>query len=539
MLIIQKVEEEVRNNILIFGTSRSGKTKLSMLINKRFNYNAIATDSIVSAFEKSLPELNINKHNADRATVLRLKPFLDAYMNSLNNYNNRQRDYNYVVEGCYLDLLSYKDYYKYVKIVLVQDLPSYKDYYERLIKYDKSCDWTAQISKDQLIEYCKNLKRENDRFIAYCKQNNIKYYNTADDRDSVFETILNDLQDSIFRDKDDFLETVRIHYGSLTINVEAPGSLTNSLLRRFAGVVTYDYRFKENKDYTIKFLYSIDNIDLETLHCTPEGLDVEVEFKIDNDKKECYVFLDRKLEKQIKKQLIHKMFNMIALRLFQLKKAVFLHCACVEKNNNIVIISGNPFSGKTVTLLNLLDAGFNYITNDFLIIDYFDDKIQFLPSSKYIGIRKTKKWLEIPSMNEKYAGLKTERKIVVKDDYIMMPPEKLVELNEVNFGNSGGELKLLVFPKYKPGERFESKDKAMDDVKQEIDYQLLFNFLRYNNDSLDSKPFDIYKINVDVGEQIDNDLIFNTIYNANAFDISQNENTIQEYVNFINNKLKD
>ena len=527
----------MRSNILIFGTSRSGKTKLSMLINKRFNYNAIPTDSIVSAFEKSMPELNINKHNADRATVLRLKPFLDAYMNSLNNYNNRQRDYNYVVEGCYLDLLSYKDYYKYVKIVLVQDLPSYKDYYERLIKYDKSCDWTAQISNDELIEYCKNLKRENDRFIAYCKQNNIKYYNTADDRDSVFETILNDLQDTIFKDKDDFLETVRVHYGSLTINVEAPGSLTNSLLRRFTGVITHDYRFKEHKDYTIKFLYSIDDIDSEILSCNLDGIDIDIKFKIDNDKKECYVLLDKKLEKQVKKQIVHKMFKLISLRLFQLKKAVFLHCACVEKDGKIAIVSGNPFSGKTVTLLNLLDGGFNYITNDFLIIDYFDNKIQFLPSSKYVGIRRTQKWLEIPSMNKKYANLKTENKILVKEDYIMMPPERLVELNGVNFGNSGGELKLLVFPKYKPGENFEAKVKDKDELKQEIEYQLLFNFLRYSNDSLDSEPFDIYKINVDVGEQIDNDLIFNTIYNACAYDISQNENTVKEYIDFINDKI--
>ena len=51
-------------NIIILGVARSGKTTLARMIKKRYsNYNIIDGDCIRNAFEKSIPEVNINHVN--------------------------------------------------------------------------------------------------------------------------------------------------------------------------------------------------------------------------------------------------------------------------------------------------------------------------------------------------------------------------------------------------------------------------------------------------------------------------------------------
>lgn len=524
----------MRNNILIFGSSRSGKTMLAKKINKKFNFNIIMTDSVVSAFEKGMPNLNINHTNMDRETLVTLKPFLDAYIKSLNNYNNRQRDINFVIEGSYLDLESYKDYSKFCRVVLVNSLPTYMDYYNQLKKYDKEYDWTSQISDEDLLEYCKNLKKDNDRIIKYCKENNIRYFDTSSNRESVLDSIVNELSDNIYLDKYKDDGKIAAHYGSLNIVVEAKWYLLDSLRRRYSGVMTFDSQFA-TKDYRIKFVDELDS-DREIYSCFIDGINLDAKFTIDNDNRECTVLLDPEHDKQTKKRIMQRMVKFVFLRLFQLKKAIFLHCACVEKDGKAVIISGNPCSGKTVTMLNLLSKGFNYITNDFLIIDYVDGKLKFLPSAKYIGIRKTKEWIETPE-NKKYKDLESKDKIVVSDDYIMMPPNNLLALNDVDFGDINSCLKVILFPTYTPNKNFEHEKLKSDFVKNELSYQLLFNFLGYNNSPLNSEKYDLYKINVEVKNEIDNAKVWDEILKVPSFAISQNENTNDEYMGFILKQL--
>lgn len=48
-------------NIIIFGTSRSGKTQLAKLLSTKLNYSIVMVDSLVSAFQNSMPELEINQ----------------------------------------------------------------------------------------------------------------------------------------------------------------------------------------------------------------------------------------------------------------------------------------------------------------------------------------------------------------------------------------------------------------------------------------------------------------------------------------------
>lgn len=77
-------------NIIIFGTSRSGKTQLAKLLSTKLNYSIVMVDSLVSAFQNSMPELEINHTNRDGKSINNLEPFLLAYIKSINKIDKKQ-----------------------------------------------------------------------------------------------------------------------------------------------------------------------------------------------------------------------------------------------------------------------------------------------------------------------------------------------------------------------------------------------------------------------------------------------------------------
>ena len=74
---------------------------------------------------------------------------------------------------------------------------SIQKYYNMLKKYDKEYDWTYNLSKKDLLNYCKNLYNHNNYLANKCTENKIKYYDTANNREKVFETILIDIKNDL------------------------------------------------------------------------------------------------------------------------------------------------------------------------------------------------------------------------------------------------------------------------------------------------------------------------------------------------------
>ena len=181
-------------NIIIFGSSRSGKTELAKRLSKKLNYNIVMVDSLVSAFQNSMPEMEINHSNRDGKAINNLEPFLLAYLKSINKMDKKARNINYVIEGSYFNfdtIVKLKE--KFIVIVLVNDLANEHEYYDMLKKYDKPHDWTYNLSDEELLDYCKNLYNHNKHIISICKKNGIKYYDTAINREDMFNAILKEI----------------------------------------------------------------------------------------------------------------------------------------------------------------------------------------------------------------------------------------------------------------------------------------------------------------------------------------------------------
>lgn len=95
------------------------------------------------------------------------------------------------------------------------------------------------------------------------------------------------------------------------------------------------------------------------------------------------------------------------LQILANKGASFIHASAVEYNNKAIIILGNHHSGKTTTLLQLLESGkTNFITNDKLVLlkENEEDVILGVPSRimvRDISVSNLKKLAQYYSNNKK------------------------------------------------------------------------------------------------------------------------------------------
>ncbi len=181
----------MKNNIIIFGSSRSGKTTFGRMITEELNYNLVCLDSLVSAFSKSLPQLNINHEDRSGESVKNFRPFLKAYIKSLNGIDKKEKKLFFTFEGSYFcldDIIQYKDNFEI--IIFVLDLATPYDYFNHLKKYDKKFDWSYNLNDKELLEYSKNLFTYNKNLILQCKEHNLKYYNTAINRTRLFKKLI-------------------------------------------------------------------------------------------------------------------------------------------------------------------------------------------------------------------------------------------------------------------------------------------------------------------------------------------------------------
>lgn len=179
-------------NILIYGTSRSGKTSIGKFLSENLDHNFICGDSFVSAFEKSMPELCITHKDRTGKSVENIQGFLWEYINSMNKKDKKSRGINFILESAYFDIYKLKqEIDKYIVIILLGEYNTPNDVLEQLNMYDKEYDWTFHLNDIEKQKYAEHLFYANNNLKKFCEQNNLKYFITNFDRDKTFKEILN------------------------------------------------------------------------------------------------------------------------------------------------------------------------------------------------------------------------------------------------------------------------------------------------------------------------------------------------------------
>ena len=188
----------MKNNIIIAGVPRAGKSTVSHLLSKKYGYQHISMDSIIAGFEKCFPETGVNTYQGlsslETLRVIsgKMAPFVRAMLDS--------SEYDEFEPGMVLDMyqLLPEDYDKYIRganCEIVYFITSDVSPEERFLiqkKYDTEKDYSFYKSDEELREGAECIVEQSIIMRKQCEQLGLKYYETATEREKNIQRFLDE-----------------------------------------------------------------------------------------------------------------------------------------------------------------------------------------------------------------------------------------------------------------------------------------------------------------------------------------------------------
>lgn len=177
-------------NLVILGASRAGKTTLAREICKVYpNYHVINGDSIRSAFEKTLPQNNINKYNGNGMKEDFAK-FCGCFFR--NEINRNKEYFNYIFDSCDVSVENAMKYFlndDTVIIFLGYPNINKNDALNNFRRYESPNDWTVNRTDEELLIHAQEWISNSQIFERECQKNGIKYIDMSFNRNKIFEEL--------------------------------------------------------------------------------------------------------------------------------------------------------------------------------------------------------------------------------------------------------------------------------------------------------------------------------------------------------------
>lgn len=188
-------------HMIIAGVPRAGKSTVSQMIAKKYNYQHISMDSIIAGFEKNFPQVGINtdadtdvKENVQSISA-KIAPFLRAMMDS-GEYD--ECDYGMVIDV--FQLLP-EDYRKHIDPVVCEvyyfitsDVTA-EERFELLKQYDTPKDYTYYKPEEENRRNCAEIVEISKFYKEQCEKYQLPYYETARNREKVLGKFIRHLED--------------------------------------------------------------------------------------------------------------------------------------------------------------------------------------------------------------------------------------------------------------------------------------------------------------------------------------------------------
>ena len=188
----------MKNNIIIAGVPRAGKSTVSHMLFKEYGYQHVSMDSIIAGFEKCFPETGVSTYQGLssletlRVISSKMAPFVRAMLDS--------GEYDEFTPGMVLDMyqLLPEDYDKYVRGAnceiahfITSDVTPEERYMIQK-KYDTEKDYTFYKSDEELREGAEYIVEQSILMKEQCEKYGLPYYETARERDQVFQQFFHD-----------------------------------------------------------------------------------------------------------------------------------------------------------------------------------------------------------------------------------------------------------------------------------------------------------------------------------------------------------
>ena len=188
----------MKNNIIIAGVPRAGKSTVSRLLSKRYGYQHVSMDSIIAGFERCFPETGVSTYQGlssmETLRVIsgKMAPFVRAMLDS--------GEYDEAEPGMVLDMyqLLPEDYDRYIRgadceiaFFIMSDVTP-EERYRIQKRYDTEKDYTFYKSDEELREGAGYIVEQSILFREQCEKYGLPYYETARERDRAVRRFLRD-----------------------------------------------------------------------------------------------------------------------------------------------------------------------------------------------------------------------------------------------------------------------------------------------------------------------------------------------------------
>ncbi|MBR5962246.1 MAG: hypothetical protein IKZ98_14780 [Clostridia bacterium] len=188
----------MKNNIIIAGVPRAGKSTVSHLLSKKYGFQHISMDSIIAGFEKCFPETGVNTYQGlsslETLRVIsgKMAPFVRAMLDS--------SEYDEFEPGMVLDMyqLLPEDYDRHIRganCEIAYFITSDVSPEERFLiqkKYDTEKDYSFYKSDEELREGTECIVEQSIIMRKQCEQLGLKYYETATEREKNIQRFLDE-----------------------------------------------------------------------------------------------------------------------------------------------------------------------------------------------------------------------------------------------------------------------------------------------------------------------------------------------------------
>lgn len=185
-------------NILILGICRTGKSTFSKMLQKEFrNYQIIEVDTIISALQKTIPNIPIGFIH-DNLKENKLPEFLNLFIQK--NINKNGKELGFIINGDSIlpeDLLKYFDLNNMTIYYFVTEKLSPKQILENCRKFDSKEEWTTRRTDEELLNHFEFYKDVEKKIINDCKKYNIKCIDTSENRQIIFNQLVDEVKNEL------------------------------------------------------------------------------------------------------------------------------------------------------------------------------------------------------------------------------------------------------------------------------------------------------------------------------------------------------
>ena len=195
----------MKNNIIIAGVPRAGKSTISNILSHKFGYQHVSMDSIIAGIVTVFPELDIKwwpskveesenidiYQNASEKIALFIRAMLES------------EEYDEFEPGMVTDVyqLLPEHYVKYlsdknceIAYFITSDV-SPKERFDIHRKYDNEKHYSFDFSDDEMLSHCKFVTEQSQFLKEQCIKYGLPYFETAKNREKVFEQFVQFLSD--------------------------------------------------------------------------------------------------------------------------------------------------------------------------------------------------------------------------------------------------------------------------------------------------------------------------------------------------------